>query len=150
MFFNPYQSYQDEPEEEKREILRPAAPSCYGCKYMVASPMLDCCHPTSIRVLWDPVRNRSYRIPSISICREQAGICKFYEPSSVCGAEYFIQKEVEDAEKKMGKGSIDDRVDNLMEELIGEGKLDKFMGKLSQKYMDYLTTDLDEEDEEEE
>lgn len=137
-------------EEEKAKEVRkgPAAPSCYGCKFMVASPMLDCCHPTSLRVLWDPIRNKSYRIPSIMVCREQQGLCSFYEPSSICGAEYFMHKELEEV-KNAQLGSVNAQVCSLLKDLIDSGKVDAFMNKLNKEYMKYLTEGMDEEEEEE-
>lgn len=145
MFFDPNQLYEEE-KEEQQEIPKHAAPSCYGCKYMVASPTLDCCHPTSLRLAWDPVRNRTYRVPSIRLCREQNGLCKFYEPSPQRGAEYFMHKEIEETLRKAV--STEDRVDNIMQDLIDSGELDKFMRVLNRKYVKYLSEDLEDEEEE--
>jgi len=150
MFF-----HDEEEEEKKEERPGPAAPSCYGCAHFLASPVMECYHPNSIKVLWDPVRNKSYRLPSIPLCREQGGICRFYDPSPERGAEYSILKEYEklEASKRKDKESlrtINDRTDTLIENLKKEGNLDKFMDDLNTKYIKLLGTDEEDVEEEDE
>ena len=148
MLFNTL--FGDAEEEKKEEKQGPAAPSCYGCVHMVASPMLDCIHPNSVRVLWDPIRNRSYRVPSILLCKEHGGVCKFYEPSPERGVEYSIMKEYEEsAKKRESRVSIDDKVDLLMDDLLKDDILDKFMDRLNSKYIKFLGKDEEDVEEEE-
>jgi len=145
MFFNPYDEQETKEEEEKRG---PAAPACYGCKYMVASPMLDCIHPNSLRVLWDPIRDRSYRVPSIFLCREHDGLCQFYEPSPERSAEYSIQKEIKNYYDKKELPPMKERVDALVKQLEKEDTLNEFLDTLNAHMREDLDKEYEEEDEE--
>lgn len=122
-------------EEERRRRMRPAAPSCYGCEYVVASPTLDCTHPNNIAVRWDSFRNKTYRIPSVSMCIESGGMCNHYRPSKECGAEYEI-------EQAFDKLSSMREMDRMVSDLIDTGKVDEFLKKLNQQLLEG-----DEEDE---
>jgi hypothetical protein len=44
-------------------------------------------------VRWDPIRNRSYRIPSIELAVEGGGVCKFFSPHEERGAGGYIKKQ---------------------------------------------------------
>lgn len=145
MYNNPFDYYQEEEKEEEKK--GPAAPSCYGCVYMVASPTLDCTHPNSIRVLWDPIRNKSYRVPSILLCREHNGVCQFYKPSPTRSAEYSLQKELE---KARDLPPMRERVDALIKQLEREDTLNEFLDTLNIHLREDIDKEYEEEDEENE
>lgn len=129
MFFNFLSGGEEEQKEE--QIPKSVTPSCYGCVHMVASPMLDCVHPNSVRVLWDAIRNRSYRLPSVPLCRERGGICKYYDPSPERGVEYTIIQRQQEGKKKQTVG-----MDQIISNLIDDGEVDKFLGMLNKRLLE--------------
>ena len=140
----------EEEEEKKEEKKGPVAPSCYGCLHLLASPCMNCYHPNSIKILWDPIRNKSYRLPSIALCMEHGGVCKFYEPSPERGAEYSILEQYKKITKeKVNPESLEDRANSIIEELRKEGILGDILDKIAQILRDDLDAEeVEEEDEE--
>ena len=121
-------------EEEEREMPQPTTPACYGCEHMVASPF-GCEHPSALMIKWDPMTQKTYRMPSVERCKYMGGICKYYEPSKECGYEYFMMKEIEE-----GK----DRIQLMVDEIVKDGKVNEFLKRLNHT----LLTEGDDEDEE--
>ena len=83
-------------KEQEQKSTASVKPPCYGCEHLIASPF-GCSHPNSIKVIWDPINNRSYRLPSVEMCAQKGGMCQFYDPHIHRGAEY---KEVQKKKKK--------------------------------------------------
>jgi hypothetical protein len=96
-----------EPQKKTATIL-----SCYGCEHMCASPLV-CDHPSGMAVRWDPVRDKSYRIPSMTICVENGGVCKFFEPDAIKGAGGYLKKK-----QKATVTKIDSVLDQLDDDSV--------------------------------
>ncbi len=114
----------EEPEAPKR-----LAPPCYGCSFMCASPF-TCTHPGGMSVRWDPIRNHSYRLPSVELCNKSEGMCQFYEPDKERGAEYGYMKKKQAEEKPSKKRS---RIDEVMAKIDDDKvSVDDFISELTQ------------------
>lgn len=97
--------------DQEQESRPPDSPimACYGCEFMCASP-LTCGHPSTVAVRWDPIRNKSYRIPSFTMCKENGGACKFFEPDEVRGAGGFAKAKAKKTVVKIDK--VLDQIDD--------------------------------------
>ncbi len=104
---NMMENMYDEQKHQEREpniIL-----SCYGCEHLCASP-LGCDHPNTMVVRWDPIRNESYRMPSIKLAVENGGVCKFFDPDAERGAGGWLKKKQKDRVTKID--SVLDQIDD--------------------------------------
>jgi len=119
--------------EQEAEKPRSTVLSCYGCEHMCATP-ISCNHPSGMAVRWDPIRNKSYRVPSFEICVEQGGMCKFFEPDEIRGAGGFIKKKHKTKVKK-----IDRVLDQLDDDSV---PIEEFLENLSE-----LDAELNKEEE---
>ena len=77
-----------------------ATPACYGCVFACTGTTISCNHPLSLRISFDGFTRKSYRFPSFYLCISNKGLCNFYEPSPIRGAEYNYMKEDEEQKKK--------------------------------------------------
>ena len=124
--------------DEKFKALTPA---CYGCTFSCASPTLSCDHPLTIRLSYDGFTRRTYRFPSSEQCIMNKGLCNFYEPSPVRGAEYsFMKEELKEAdrleEEKKALDKILDEADDIPNE------------ELKKKLKDLLSPEIIKDDDE--
>ena len=127
------QQIQREEEEEKEG--RVTIP-CYGCAHLCASPF-ECIHPNTVCVRYDPIYKRPYRLPSVELCYDKSGMCKFYEPHEEHGAEYIAaQKKMLRAKQEEYSRKFDDEVNKLSD---GTASLDDFIQEIEE-----LTKDLDD------
>jgi hypothetical protein len=128
-------SVPEEPEAPKR-----LAPPCYGCSYMCASPF-TCTHPGGMIVRWDPIRNHSYRLPSIELCNKSEGMCQFYEPDKERGAEYRYMKMKQKENDPRDKNTR--RIEEVMAKIDDDNvSIDEFVDEL-QNLSDELGTDFE-------
>lgn len=126
-----------EAEQRRMDEKRVTIP-CYGCNHLCASPM-DCTHPGGMSVKWDPVRNRTYRLPSISLCLSERGMCKHYEPHAQRGAEFAaIQQKLAGQEHADKVTRIDTVLDKAGD---GETDIEDFIDEITK-----LAEDLEAED----
>lgn len=126
-------NHPDEQEAPKR-----LAPPCYGCSYLCASPF-ECTHPGGLMVRWDPIRNHTYRLPSVDLCRtSDTGMCQFYEPDEERGAEYaYLKRKIQkEHTKKVTK--IDEVLDKINDDDVS---VEDFIDQLTD-----LSEELDLED----
>jgi hypothetical protein len=121
-------------DQDQQERTMPDSPiiSCYGCEFVCASP-LGCGHPNTVAVRWDPIRNKSYRIPSLEICKENNGVCKFFEPDEMRGAGGHAKKK-----RKAKVTKIDKVLDQMDDDDI---PIEEFLENLND-----LHEELDEEE----
>lgn len=98
-------------EEEQQNKPGAVVLSCYGCEHMVASPLL-CDHPNAMVVRWDPIRNRSYRMPSIELAVENGGVCKFFNPDVERGAGGWMKKRTTKIETRTDLDDVLDQLDD--------------------------------------
>jgi len=93
-----------EPEQTSRIVI-----SCDGCEHMCASPV-GCTHPVSMSVRWDPIKAKSYRMPSIELCISEDGMCKFYDPDTERGAGTIA------ITKRKNKAKVT-KIDNVLDQI---------------------------------
>lgn len=100
-------SLRDYPYVPNVDDERPAPPVCvcYGCKYLVASPMF-CDHPEACVVRFDMVRQFTYKLPSVEMCCRSGNRCTYYEPDRDKSVD-FEEKDEEQKEK-------DEKIKNLI------------------------------------
>lgn len=126
----------DRPEEPKR-----LAPPCYGCSFLCASPF-SCTHPAGMVVRWDPIRNHTYRLPSVELVHRTGDLCSFYEPDEERGAEFAAVQRKMRKIKKVEHDKKVDKIDSVLDKLDDENvSIDEFMKELEE-----LADDLDVEE----
>jgi hypothetical protein len=97
----------NEPAEQPARVVI----SCDGCEHMCASPV-ECVHPVSMSVRWDPIRNRAYRMPSIELCISEGGMCRFYDPDTERGAGTIAIKKRKNKAKVTKIDEVLDQIDD--------------------------------------
>lgn len=96
----------EQPQQQARVVI-----SCDGCEHMCASPA-ECIHPVSMSVRWDPIKEKSYRMPSIELCISEGGMCKFYDPDTERGAGTIAITKRKNKAKVTKIDSVLDQIDD--------------------------------------